>query len=90
MGRTAPSSKRSRSWGVNGALAYGYLGLGDTARALSAMERAAAADGDVLFSQLPTTRIYDPVRSSPRFAAILRRYNLTPEQIRPARGAPRP
>ncbi len=64
------------TWGLSGGLAYGYLGLGDTARALTAMERAAAGDGEVLFSQLPTTTLYDPVRQSPRFAAILRRYNL--------------
>ncbi|MDZ4864108.1 MAG: protein kinase [Gemmatimonadota bacterium] len=69
------------TWGVNGALAYGYLGLGDTARALSAMEKAAAGDGEVLFSQLPGTGLYDPVRSSARFAAILRRYNLDVERV---------
>ena len=71
--------------GINGALAYGYLGLGDTTRALAAMERAAATDGEVLLSQLPTTSIYDSVRDSPRFAAVLRRFNLDPDRINAAR-----
>jgi hypothetical protein len=66
----------STSWGINGALAHASLGLGDTAAALTAMERAAAGDGELLFSQVPTSTLYDPVRQSPRFAAILRRYHL--------------
>ena len=57
-------------------LAYAYLGVGDTARALSAMERAAAGDGDLLFALAPTDDTFDGVRASPRFAAIVKRFNF--------------
>jgi hypothetical protein len=70
-----------KTWGINGSLAYGYLSLGDTARALSAMERAAAGDGDLLLSQVVSSSLFDPVRSSPRFIAVLKRFNLDPARI---------
>jgi len=57
-------------------LAYAYLGVGDTARALSAMERAAGGDGDLLFALSPTDDTFDGVRASPRFAAIVKRLNF--------------
>jgi len=57
-------------------LAYAYLGVGDTARALSAMERAAGGDGDLLFALAPTDDTFDAVRASPRFAAIVKRLNF--------------
>jgi serine/threonine-protein kinase len=56
------------------ALVYAYLGLSDTARALSALEVAArvperphAPLGDPMF---------DVIRTSARFAAVVRRFNL--------------
>jgi len=70
----------------NATLAYLYLGLGDTAKALSAMERAAAGDGDLLFTVAPFSEAYDAVRSSPRFAAVLRRYNLDVDRLTAPRG----
>jgi TolB-like protein/tRNA A-37 threonylcarbamoyl transferase component Bud32/Tfp pilus assembly protein PilF len=57
-------------------LAYAYLGVGDTARALSVMERAASGDGDLLFALSPTDDTFDGVRASPRFAAIVKRLNF--------------
>jgi tetratricopeptide (TPR) repeat protein len=65
----------------NTGLAFAYLGAGDTARALSAMERAVAGDGDLLFSIPPNDRTFDAVRSSPRFAAILKRIDLDPARF---------
>ncbi|HEV8195187.1 MAG TPA: hypothetical protein VGP87_01000, partial [Gemmatimonadales bacterium] len=63
--------------GRNAGMASIYLGLDDTARALSAMERAAAMPGgDLLFVTVPSDPVYDPVRSSPRFAAVLKRFNM--------------
>ena len=70
----------------NATLAYLYLGRGDTANALSAMERAAAGDGDLLFTVAPFSEAYDAVRASPRFAAVLRRYNLDVERLTAPRG----
>ncbi len=57
-------------------LAYSYLGVGDTARALTAMEHAVDTDGYLLLSVIPISHVFDPVRASPRFAAVLARLNL--------------
>ncbi len=41
------------------------------------MERAAAmTGGDLLFATVPSDPVFDPVRSSPRFAAVLKHYNM--------------
>ena len=70
----------------NATLTYLYLGLGDTAKALSAMERAASGDGDLLFVVAPFSEAYDAVRASPRFAAVLRRYHLDVARLTAPRG----
>jgi TolB-like protein/Flp pilus assembly protein TadD len=70
----------------NAGLALLYLALGDTARALTAMERAAAGDGDLLFAMPPNDAIYDPVRRSPRFASVLRRFHLDLARLTAPRG----
>ena len=70
----------------NATLTYLYLGLGDTTKALAAMERAAAGDGDLLFTVAPFSEAYDAVRSSPRFAAVLRRFNLDVDRLTAPRG----
>jgi serine/threonine-protein kinase len=57
---------------------YTYLGLGDTANALSALERATDAR-EVWPSTLSVyDPLYDPIRQSVRFKALLRRVGLAP------------
>jgi serine/threonine-protein kinase len=65
---------RRGEWYVATALTYGYLGLGDTARALSALEAAASARERHIISF--ADRMFDPVRRSERFAAAMRRFGL--------------
>jgi hypothetical protein len=53
-----------------------YLGLADTARALTLLERA-AAEHDVSFStEVLAEPFFDPVRHSPRFAAVVQMVGL--------------
>jgi serine/threonine-protein kinase len=52
-------------------LALGYLGLGDHARAIEELERARAADSQFL-GWIGQDAIFDPLRSEPRFVALLR------------------
>ena len=64
------------SWGRNSALMYLYLGVGDTARALDALDRSAAGDGDLALAQAVTSPLMDGLRKTQRFAAAMRRFNL--------------
>jgi hypothetical protein len=73
---------------VSPSLTYIYLGLGDTARALSALEDAARA-GDVPIISLADP-MFDPVRRSARFAAVVRRFGLDERVFTsPSGGRPR-
>ena len=56
-------------------LALVSLGLGDRARAVSYLEQAYAADSQWL-GWLKGDRTFDPLRSDPRFAALMRRLRL--------------
>jgi tetratricopeptide (TPR) repeat protein len=59
-----------------GAAARVYLGLGDTARALTMLERG-AAQHDISFStEVLAEPFFDPIRHSPRFAAVVARVGL--------------
>jgi serine/threonine protein kinase/tetratricopeptide (TPR) repeat protein len=56
-------------------LALVALGQGDRARAISYLEQAHASDSQWL-GWLKYDRVFDPLRSDPRFAALLRKLNL--------------
>lgn len=64
------------TWMINTARAYIYLGLGETDRALSSLEAAIAARETTPSWISFADRVYDPVRSSPRFAAVIRASGL--------------
>jgi tetratricopeptide (TPR) repeat protein len=53
-------------------LAIVYIGLGDRERALDYLERAYASDSQWL-GWLKGDRIFDPLRSEPRFVALMRK-----------------
>jgi serine/threonine protein kinase/Flp pilus assembly protein TadD len=57
--------------------AYAYLGLGDKDQALTFLERAYEEHDPGLFT-LKVSRLLDPLRSDPRFQALLRRMNFPP------------
>jgi len=74
------------TWQRESGLALAYLGLGDSARALDAIERAASGDGDLFYANV--IRLPESVKglsTNPRFLAGMRRYNLDPERFFPAR-----
>ncbi|HEX2344543.1 MAG TPA: hypothetical protein VHI98_29000, partial [Vicinamibacterales bacterium] len=56
-------------------LALVYLGLGDRVRTLDNLERALAADSQMM-PWIGRDPIFDPLRSEPRFAAILNKMGL--------------
>ncbi len=61
-------------WSVATGLTYAYLGLGDTARALAALE-AAAQGGERPYLTFADP-MFDALRGSPRFAVVVRRLEL--------------
>ena len=72
-------------WMAHTHLAHGYLGLDDSAAALIELERA-TDDGEIWTSLIPVSEpIYDPVRASPRFHALLRRVGLADVRWRASR-----
>jgi tetratricopeptide (TPR) repeat protein len=56
-------------------LALAYIGLGDHPRAIEELERARTADSQFL-GWLGQDAIFDPLRSNPRFVALLKELNF--------------
>jgi hypothetical protein len=73
---TAGLASHAGQWRVHTALMRAYLGVSDTARALTEMERALAAGEPFALSMSLAAPIYDPVRGSPRFRAAVERLGL--------------
>lgn len=68
------------------------LAVGDTAGTLAALERLAQTAGPAMISQLFSVidPVYDPLRQSPRFAALLRQATLDVRSLTaPRAGRPR-
>lgn len=64
------------TWGRYSSLTYLYLAVGDTTRALDALESAAERGGDLVLAQAISSPRFDEIRGNPRFAAAMRRFNL--------------
>jgi serine/threonine-protein kinase len=71
-------------WFRNTGLAFGYLGLRDTARALAALEQATDRRETWATFNRVSDPIFDPIRKSARWAALLKRAQLeqTPGALR--------
>ena len=67
--------RRSQTYVAGTLLAYVSLGLGDHDQATSWLQEA-AEERDGLMANLTTEFAYDPLRSDPRFQAILQRMNF--------------
>jgi Flp pilus assembly protein TadD len=83
-------ARDGRGWFDQINLALLSMGLGDTARALDAMERAVER-GEPLAAFHPLSApAYDPVRASPRFAALVRQVGLDASILTAPRGGRAP
>jgi hypothetical protein len=51
------------------------IGLGDRGRALDSLEKAYATDSEWL-GYMKLDKIFDPLRSEPRFQALLKKLNF--------------
>jgi tetratricopeptide (TPR) repeat protein len=67
---------RPPEWGDESRRAFTYLGLGDTANALAALERATAAGELWPTNAAATDETYDSIRQSARFRVLLDRVGL--------------
>jgi len=72
--------------GYAAAVGMVYLGLGDKANALTWLERSAGEHEAFFGSTSLAASVFDPLRSEPRFAELVRRINLDPAVLASERG----
>jgi serine/threonine-protein kinase len=85
-GATAAADSIARSlrdtpentWMRHTGLAFVYLGTGDTARALTELETASRKREITPFWESFSGTVFDPIRESPRFIAVVRSFGLEP------------
>ena len=69
--------ERAVNWAVNRAMMLTWLGLGDTDGALASLERGVREHEPLNLTLLSfADPMFDPIRSSPRFVAVLRSYGI--------------
>ena len=68
-------SDRTESAGHNAALLFAYIGMGHRDQAMTMLEKFFVEHSPVI-PTLKTEPVYDPLRSDPRFQALLRRAGL--------------
>ena len=73
--------QRQQEWRSQTALIRGYSGVRDTTGMLDAMERAANIMDPFIMSTPLADKLFDPVRGSSRFAAVVRRLGLDPARF---------
>lgn len=73
-------TRQRQRGGAGVALAAAYLGIGDREKAIGFLEQAVNEHDISLMTSasLVPDKMYDPIRSDPRFQEILRRMNLLP------------
>ena len=64
-----------------------HLGLGDTAQALAGLEQAARDRSPFFISESMASPIFDPLRASPRFHAVVRAVGLDVDRLRASASA---
>jgi len=67
--------------GATAALAHIDIGLGDTAQALAMLEWAVGAHDPMFASESLDSHVFDPIRHSERFAAVVRRVGLDASRL---------
>jgi adenylate cyclase len=89
LGELIQGSKQSPGWSA--AVAGVYASLGEKDPALDWLEKAYEAHSGFLKGHLRTDFVFDPLRSEPRFIALLKKMNLlSPEEAAAAeRNAPK-
>ena len=79
-------AREARGWMDHVGLAYAALGLVDTTRALDELEKSASS-GEPFARRTPFgAAMFDPIRHSARFAALIRKANLDEKALTSANG----
>jgi hypothetical protein len=75
------------TWMINTARAFAYLGVGKPDSALASLEAAAKARETTPSWMSLSNRDLDPVRGTPRFAAVVRAFKLDETNLTSEKGA---